>query len=121
LGLKYDIGDALGIFPHNIPEKVADFLNYYGLNPMQCVSINIHGKCEICTIEQTFTQFLDLFGRPGRRFYDSFSKFAQDPKEKAKLECADDTVTHAELLPCHYSIASAMSMHLILYIYLLSL
>jgi len=109
--MTYEIGDALGIFPHNIPALVTDFLSYYDLDPTQSVSVNIHGRTEIRTIEQVFTQVLDLFGRPGRRFYESFSKFAQDPKEKAKLEFlgsaeggpafkkrVDDTITYANLL-----------------------
>lgn len=124
-GLKYGIGDALGVFPHNLPEEVSDFLNYYGIDPMVTVSINIGGRSEIRTVEQVFTQVLDLFGRPGRRFYESLSKFAQDPKEKGKLEWlgsadggpafkkrVDDTITYAELLrefsSCKLTVADIM-------------
>jgi len=110
-GLKYAIGDALGIYPHNHPEDVNDFLRHCDVDPTQSVSVNIGGKSEIRTVEQVFTQVLDLFGRPGRRFYESLSKFAQDQKEKAKLEFlgssdggpafkkrVDDTVTFADLI-----------------------
>eukprot|EP00463_Aulacantha_scolymantha_P000463 TRINITY_DN1284_c0_g1_i1.p1 TRINITY_DN1284_c0_g1~~TRINITY_DN1284_c0_g1_i1.p1 ORF type:complete len:401 (+),score=54.80 TRINITY_DN1284_c0_g1_i1:224-1426(+) len=125
--LKYEIGDALGIYPHNIPEIVVDFLRYYKLDPTQSVSVNIQGKTKIRTIEQVFTQVLNLFGRPGRRFYEAFSKFAHDPKEKAKLEFlssadggpafkkrVDDTITYADLLQefssCKLTVAQLMEL-----------
>jgi sulfite reductase (NADPH) flavoprotein alpha-component len=37
-------------------------------------------------IHQLFTEVLDVFGRPGRRFYEFLAKVATDETEKAKIK-----------------------------------
>lgn len=61
--------------------------------------------------EQVFTQVLDIFGKPGRRFYEFLGIIAEDPKEKAHLKhlltkegaedfkaLVDESVNYGELL-----------------------
>lgn len=61
--------------------------------------------------EQVFTQVLDVFGKPGKRFYEFLGIIASDPKEKADLKhlltkegagemrkLSEETVTYADLL-----------------------
>ena len=61
--------------------------------------------------EQVFTEVLDVFGKPSKRFYEFLGIIAQDPSEKAQLKhmltkegeadlrvLTDETVTYADLL-----------------------
>ncbi|CAG8526895.1 14019_t:CDS:2, partial [Racocetra fulgida] len=112
-GLKYDLGEALGVYGHNDPEEVDEFLEYYGLNPNDLISIpNKEGdKFETKTIQQVFVQILDIFGRPAKRFYESLASHATDENEKKRLlwiassegsvefkRRVADTITYADLL-----------------------
>jgi len=90
-GLKYEIGDALGVHGHNDPEEVREFLKAYGLKGSDIISLRhdlgnnvIHN--ELRTVEQLFIQHLDIFGRPSKRFYKSLADFAESSGEKQKLE-----------------------------------
>ena len=61
--------------------------------------------------EQVFTEVLDVFGKPSKRFYEFLGIIAQDPSEKAHIKhmltkegeadlrvLTDETVTYADLL-----------------------
>jgi sulfite reductase (NADPH) flavoprotein alpha-component len=110
--LKYLLGDALGVHGHNDYNEVQDFLNWYGLNGNDIVSVNSsEGKQEVRTVFQLFSQTLDIFGRPSKKFYESLAAFASDPKEKEQLlflispegkedfkKRVEDTVTYEDLL-----------------------
>ncbi|CAG8466675.1 10825_t:CDS:1, partial [Acaulospora colombiana] len=111
--LKYDLGEALGVYGHNDPEEVNQFLEYYGLNPDDLISIpNKEGnRYETRTIFQVFSQVLDIFGRPSKRFYESLSLYATNENERDRLlwiaskEGAEefkrrvaDTITYVDLL-----------------------
>ncbi|RIA85873.1 hypothetical protein C1645_780939 [Glomus cerebriforme] len=116
--LKYDLGEALGVYGHNDSEEVNQFLEFYGLNPNDVILIPNKGdNFESRTIFQIFTQVLDLFGRPAKRFYDSLAQYATDEKEREKLlwiasnegsqefkHRVEDTITYAEIL---YEFSSA--------------
>jgi len=43
----------------------------------------VTNKISLC---QLFTEVLDVFGKPGRRFYDFLSLCSNDEKEKNKLK-----------------------------------
>lgn len=110
--LKYELGDALGVHGHNDYTEVQDFLNWYGLNGNDVVSVkSSEGTQEVRTVFQLFSQTLDIFGRPSKKFYESLAAFATDPKEKEQLlflispegkedfkKRVDDTVTYEDLL-----------------------
>lgn len=87
-GLTYGIGDALGVYGHNDPEQVTEFLEMMQLQKDDIVSRpgQHKGQEEMRTVEQYFTQVLDVFGRPSRRFYSALAEFAVDEKQKKKLE-----------------------------------
>ncbi|KAI9143100.1 hypothetical protein BKA69DRAFT_201706 [Paraphysoderma sedebokerense] len=135
-GLKYDIGDALGIHGHNDSQEALDFLAFYNLNPDDIVSLppttsrtgTIHNtaKTEYRTIYQLFTQVLDLFGRPSKRFYEALAHHATAESEKQQLlhlisaegaadfkSRVDETITYADILyefpsahpPLHYLVS----------------
>ncbi|PKC17066.1 hypothetical protein RhiirA5_493252 [Rhizophagus irregularis] len=110
--LKYDLGEALGVYGHNDSKEVNQFLEFYGLNPDDVVFIpNKGNRFESRTIFQLFSQVLDIFGRPAKRFYESLAQYATDEKEREKLlwmasnegsqefkRRVEDTITYAELL-----------------------
>ncbi|KAI9253867.1 hypothetical protein BDA99DRAFT_519211 [Phascolomyces articulosus] len=112
-GLKYQLGDALGVHGHNDAAEVNEFLTWYGLNGNDIISIKNadSGKQETRTIFQTFSQTLDIFGRPSKKFYEALASYATNPKEKDHLlylissegkeeykKRVDDTITYEDLL-----------------------
>lgn len=115
-GLKYAVGEALGIHGLNDETEVMDFIKWYGLDPDAVVSYpsrsDPSGKLEIRTIFQLFQQTLDIFGKPPKSFYEVLGKHATTREEARHLrfissaqgsstfkKWADlDTVTYADVL-----------------------
>ncbi|GAA5996684.1 sulfite reductase subunit alpha [Rhodotorula paludigena] len=114
-GLKYAIGEALGIHGWNDADEVLDFLKWYGLDPEAIVSIPSRvdsQRVEQRTIFQVFQQNLDIFGKPGKSFYETLSRYATNKQEERALRfiaCPDgnatfkkmsemDTVTYADIM-----------------------
>ncbi|KAJ2962831.1 hypothetical protein NQZ79_g2133 [Umbelopsis isabellina] len=112
-GLKYNLGDALGVHGLNDEAQVERFLQWYGLNGGDIITLpaNEAGERETRTVFQLFTQTLDIFGRPSKKFYESLAEFASDPKEREQLlflissegkeeykKRVDETVTYEDLL-----------------------
>eukprot|EP01111_Echinosteliopsis_oligospora_P016519 TRINITY_DN689_c0_g1_i5.p1 TRINITY_DN689_c0_g1~~TRINITY_DN689_c0_g1_i5.p1 ORF type:complete len:1208 (+),score=338.40 TRINITY_DN689_c0_g1_i5:237-3860(+) len=113
--LKYEIGDALGVYGHNDEQEVLDFLKYYGLDPDSVLSLPFKGAApgvvHARTLRHIFTQYLDLFGRPAKQFYQQIAEYATDVEEKKQLLLlttpegqelykarVDQTVTFADIL-----------------------
>ena len=88
-GLKYDIGEALGIHAENFHEHVMEFIKWYELNPDDIIELasreNPSTVFETRTIYQTLKQNLDIFGRPPKKFYESLAEFATDANDKKNL------------------------------------
>jgi sulfite reductase (NADPH) flavoprotein alpha-component len=114
-GLKYDIGEALGVHAENDPEDVMEFIKFYGLNPDEVVEVANREDQNILenrTVYQALIQNVDLFGRPPKRFYEALAEFATEDKEKKELltlggpegavefkrRAEVDTVTYADIL-----------------------
>ena len=115
-GLKYTVGEALGIHGWNDEEEVREFIEWYGLDADAVVSFpakdDPSGRVEHRTIFQIFQQTLDIFGKPGKAFYETLSKYATNKDQERALRfiaCADgnatfkkmsevDTLTYADLL-----------------------
>lgn len=116
VGYQYGVGDCLAIHPHNDPQEVEEFLHKYGLDPNSTALLeDTAGRKDplpaVANVKKLFTEVLDLFGRPPRRFYDTLAIAAKDEGEKAQLEylmtkegnekykeLVKDTVTYADLL-----------------------
>ena len=93
--MTYDIGEALGIHARNNETLVKEFLQFYGLNESDIVSVpnkDNHQLLETRTVLQAFVENLDIFGKPPKRFYESLIPYAINEDEKKKLE---DLVTPA--------------------------
>lgn len=88
-GLKYAVGEALGIHGWNDAEEVSKFIEWYGLDPEAVISIPAHndpeGRLEQRTIFQVFQQNLDIFGKPGKSFYETLSKYASNKEQERAL------------------------------------
>ncbi|WWC95408.1 hypothetical protein V866_002271 [Kwoniella sp. B9012] len=88
-GLKYEIGEAIGIHGWNDTEEVLDFCSWYGLKPDDLVTFSNPlkaGTNETRTIFQLLQQNVDLFGRPGKAFYAALSKTAKAKADAMALK-----------------------------------
>ncbi|KAK9895737.1 hypothetical protein P389DRAFT_210613 [Cystobasidium minutum MCA 4210] len=88
-GLKYAVGEALGIHGLNDEQEVNEFLEYYGFDGNALVSFPSRtdptGKLEVRTVFQLFQQTLDVFGKPPKSFYEVLSKYADSKEEERHL------------------------------------
>jgi sulfite reductase (NADPH) flavoprotein alpha-component len=114
-GLKYDIGEALGIHAENDPTEVMEFIKFYGLDPEEVVEVANRDDPSVFenrTIYQSLIQNVDIFGRPPKRFYEALADFADNDGEERELRILGgpegakefqrraevDTVTYADVL-----------------------
>ena len=116
-GLKYEIGEALGIHSENDEMEVRDFIKFYKLDPEHVVEVSSREDPRVLenrTVYQALMQNVDIFGRPPKRFYEALAEFADDPKERQELTTLGgptkegnqefkrraevDTVTYADIL-----------------------
>lgn len=114
-GLKYDIGEALGIHSQNDETDVQEFMVLYGLDPEEVVEVPSRDNCHVLesrTVYQSLVENIDIFGKPPKKFYEALAEFATNEGEREKLltlgglEGADefkrraevDTVTYADIL-----------------------
>ncbi|PYH93046.1 hypothetical protein BO71DRAFT_400045 [Aspergillus ellipticus CBS 707.79] len=87
-GLKYDIGEALGVHAENDPNDVLEFIQFYGLNINDVVEVPSRESAAVLenrTVYQALVQNIDIFGRPPKRFYEALAEFASDENEKKEL------------------------------------
>ena len=71
--------------------QVHQFLDEYGLNPHAVINMeDTQGRKEplpaTCTASGLFTEVLDVFGRPSRRFFETLAIACKDEGEKAEIE-----------------------------------
>ncbi len=85
--MTYELGDALEIFPHNDPEKVADFLHAYSadFDERTVVKIRDFGIDGEVSLGVLFTYVLDLFGKPSKHFMQQLATFESDEEEKKTI------------------------------------
>jgi len=88
-GLKYEIGEAIGIHGWNDKGEVLEFIDWYGLKAEDLVQFSNplkEGTSEIRTVFQLLQQNLDLFGKPGKAFYAELSKLATSRADAMALK-----------------------------------
>ena len=87
-GLKYAIGEALGVHGWNDAKDVLDFCEWYGLDPDQVITLPIPGgeKMHSRTIFQVLQQQIDLFGEPPKSFYTDLAQYAGERVDKLTLQ-----------------------------------
>lgn len=87
-GMKYDIGEALGIHARNNEDAVLEFLNKYNYDPSEIVLVpnkDNNTVLEARIVLQAFMDNLDIFGKPPKKFYESLIPFVSNDVEKTKL------------------------------------
>jgi sulfite reductase (NADPH) flavoprotein alpha-component len=87
-GLKYAIGEALGVHGWNDAEEVLGFCDWYGLDPNQVISTPVPGdstKKHTRTVFQAFQQQIDIFGQPPKSFYATLVAYAKEREDQMAL------------------------------------
>ncbi|KIJ56748.1 hypothetical protein M422DRAFT_218389 [Sphaerobolus stellatus SS14] len=123
-GLKYAIGEALGVHGWNDTDEVIEFCKWYGVDANQLVTIHlphgVPGKEKLLhtrTVFQALQQQVDIFGKPPKSFYANLSKYATKREEQMSLYFISspegsshfkkfsekDTVTFADILKLYPS------------------
>lgn len=114
-GLKYEIGEALGVHGWNDADEVKEFIQWSGYNPDEIVSVpslTEPNRWESRTVFQILQQRLDIFGKPPKRFYEELGKLATNVDEARWLRfisssegnstfkklSESETVTYADVL-----------------------
>ncbi|KAJ3350312.1 NADPH-dependent diflavin oxidoreductase 1 [Entophlyctis luteolus] len=114
---KYSPADVMSIYPQNFPEdvqKVVDFLGWKEIadKPFRLASTN--GKIALSSVTEDYamipihippiltlrlalTNFLDIFGRPKRYFFELLSFFTPDIMHSEKLQEFASTAGQEEL------------------------
>ncbi|TIC09094.1 hypothetical protein E3Q10_03722 [Wallemia mellicola] len=111
--LKYEIGEALGVYGHNDINEVKDFLSWYGLPENGVINVqHDNGKVETRSVLQVFQQDIDIFGKPPKSFLASLEEYATSREEQRALRFISsaegsstfkklseiDTLTYADVL-----------------------
>lgn len=102
-GMKYAIGEALGVHAPNNANEVNKFLESYGVNSDEVFGVALStpagedGSKMYKTAYQLGRDYLDLFGKAPKRFYEALSHFAKDEKEQKHLERLGGSEGAAEL------------------------
>lgn len=90
-GVSYSVGDCLGVFPSNSAEEVDQWLERMKWDKNEQLGIEVTDK-SVLTLPssaskgQLFTEVLDIFGKPGRRFYEFLSLASTDEAERTRLK-----------------------------------
>lgn len=114
-GLKYEVGEALGVHGWNDEAEVRDFIDWSGYDPDELISVpslEDPSRYDTRSVFQILQQRLDIFGKPGKSFYEALSKLATNKDEAKWLRFISasegnstfkklsevETITYAEVL-----------------------
>ncbi|KAH7344452.1 hypothetical protein B0J17DRAFT_2305 [Rhizoctonia solani] len=114
-GLKYAIGEALGVHGWNDEKEVLEFCEWYGVDPKSSITLPVPGQpnqTHTRTVFHALQQQIDLFGRPTKSFYGALAdhaksrddalalRFISAPEGSATFKklSEGDTVTFADVL-----------------------
>ncbi|KAG8687344.1 hypothetical protein FRC09_013549, partial [Ceratobasidium sp. 395] len=114
-GLKYAIGEALGVHGWNDEAEVLEFCEWYGIDPKSVVTLPIPGQpgqSHTRTAFHVLQQQIDIFGRPPKSFYGALADYATERADVLALRfiaapegaatfkklAEGDTVTFADVL-----------------------
>ncbi|GLB33669.1 putative sulfite reductase [Lyophyllum shimeji] len=87
-GLKYAIGEALGVHGWNDEREVLHFCEWYAVDPNRLITIPVvagEGKMHTRTVFQALRQQIDLFGHPPKSFYTDLAAYATSSVDRHAL------------------------------------
>ena len=113
--LKYEVGEALGVYGWNDDDEVLEFIRWSGYNPEELVcapSVTHPGTVETRTVYQTLQQNLDILGKPPKSFFEELGKVVASQDEAKwirfissaegastfKMLSESETVTYVDVL-----------------------
>ena len=119
-GLRYAVGEALGVHGWNDEKEVLEFCAWYNIDPDRLVTIPLpgsEGKVHTRTVLQALQQQIDLFGHPPKSFYTDLAPYATSSVDQHSLLfigspegsatykklSEKDTVTFADILMAYPS------------------
>ncbi|KAF7981657.1 hypothetical protein HWV62_32772 [Athelia sp. TMB] len=116
-GLRYAVGEALGVHGWNDADEVRAFCAWYGADPERVITAPVGGRMHARTVFQVLQQQADLFGRPPRTFYAELAAHATSSYDRHALlfigsaegastfkKLAEvDTVNYVDVLRAHPS------------------
>lgn len=89
-GLRYEIGEALGVHGWNDAEEVLDFCSWYGADPDRLITLPVPGtdgaRWHTRTVFQALQQQVDLFGKPTKTFYSALAEYATSQADRYALQ-----------------------------------
>lgn len=88
-GLRYGIGEALGIHAPNNETAVLEFMDWYGISQTEIVAAPSRENPQIYEYKTAFQALrdnFDLFGKVPKRFYEGLAPYATDEKQRKHLE-----------------------------------
>jgi len=91
VGMSYEAGDHVSILPRNDPEQVEQVIKLLKLNPKGIIQVQTSlPECynsipERVTVQELFSQYLDLNGRPNRALIRAFKQYTSDTFVKERL------------------------------------
>ncbi|KDQ07507.1 hypothetical protein BOTBODRAFT_609535 [Botryobasidium botryosum FD-172 SS1] len=87
-GLRYAIGEALGVHGWNDAGEVTEFCHWYGVDLNALVTLSLPGRTGVRhtrTVFQALQQQIDIFGRPPKSFYAELAKYASSKEDQMAL------------------------------------
>jgi NADH-quinone oxidoreductase subunit G len=102
-GFEYNVGDALGIHPENLPANVDTFLRWYGVNPEATVTVlPVEEAAPLpipaaISVRHLFVRYMDIFSRPRKLFFRQLANFARKPDDQKRLHFIASPEGAAEL------------------------
>ncbi|KAI9354352.1 hypothetical protein DFJ73DRAFT_658593 [Zopfochytrium polystomum] len=89
-GLRYEVGEALGVHGLNDAEEVAVFISWFGIDGDQVIeyerkSGDGRSIVEYRTVQQLLVHVVDIFGKPGKKFYQFLVSHASDMSERERI------------------------------------
>jgi len=104
--LPFNLGDAVGLYPQNLPEDVEEALAWFNIQGDTALSLTCLDETASARLlalakqhtnaRQIFTEVLDIFGKPSRSFCKAAAKFAS-ASEAAELTAIAEGTRFKEL------------------------
>jgi sulfite reductase alpha subunit-like flavoprotein len=84
-GLKYAIGEALGVHGWNDEAEVLDFCRWYGVDSARLVTIPVPGDDTKVHTRTVLQALQHLFGKPPKSFYPDLAEYAKSSVDRHAL------------------------------------